>query len=206
MFIYFCYNIYGDNMGKLYFKYGAMGCGKTTELLQVVYNYQKNGYNVLLIKPEVDKKGEDTVVSRIGASKKVDLLIKPDDKISEMIDFEKTDAIVVDEAQFLNKNQVKELWIMSKIYDVPVIAYGLKVNFLGELFEGSKALIEKADKIDELATICSCSKKAKFNVRIVNGEYASSGDVVSIDGIDSEYEVMCPECYIKKVLKIDIKK
>ncbi len=189
-------------MGKLYFKYGAMSCGKTTQLLQVVYNYEKNGFNVLLVKPIVDKKGGDTVVSRIGASRKVDLLLGENDKLSDKVDIEKLDSIVVDEAQFLNKEQVKELWLISKLYDIPVITYGLKTNFLGELFSGSKALIEKADQIDELVTICSCSKKAKFNVRIVNGEYASSGDEVSIDGIDSEYEAMCPECYIDKVLKI----
>ena len=189
-------------MGKLYFKYGAMSCGKTAQLLQVVYNYEKNGFNVLLVKPAVDKKGEDTVVSRIGASRKVDLLLDKNDRLVDKIDVEKLDSIVVDEAQFLSKEQVKELWLISKLYDIPVITYGLKTNFLGELFPGSKALIEKADEIDELVTICSCSKKAKFNVRIVNGNYASSGEEISIDGIDSEYEAMCPECYIDKVLKI----
>jgi thymidine kinase len=189
-------------MGKLYFKYGAMSCGKTTQLLQVVYNYEKNGFNVLLVKPAVDKKGEDTVVSRIGASRKVDLLLDKNDKLVDKVDVEKLDSIVVDESQFLSKEQVKELWLISKLYDIPVITYGLKTNFLGELFPGSKALIEKADEIDELVTICSCSKKAKFNVRIVNGNYASSGEEISIDGIDSKYEAMCPECYIDKVLKI----
>lgn len=189
-------------MGKLYFKYGAMSCGKTTQLLQVVYNYEKNGFNVLLVKPAVDKKGDATVVSRIGASRKVDLLLDKNDKLVDKVDVEKLDSIVVDEAQFLSKEQVKELWLISKLYDIPVITYGLKTNFLGELFPGSKALVEKADEIDELVTICSCSKKAKFNVRIVNGNYASSGEEISIDGIDSEYEAMCPECYIDKVLKI----
>ena len=189
-------------MGKLYFKYGAMNCGKTTQLLQVVYNYEKNGFNVLLVKPAVDKKGDDTVVSRIGASRKVDLLLDKNDKLVDKVDVEKLDSIVVDESQFLSKEQVKELWLISKLYDIPVITYGLKTNFLGELFPGSKALIEKADEIDELVTICSCSKKAKFNVRIVNENYASSGEEISIDGIDSEYEAMCPECYIDKVLKI----
>lgn len=189
-------------MGKLYFKYGAMGCGKTTELLQVVYNYEKNGYNVVLLKPKVDKKGDDKVVSRLGASRKVDILIGENDKISDEIDLDNVDSIVVDESQFLNKEQVKELWLISKLYDVPVITYGLKTNFLGELFSGSKALIEKADEIKELVTICSCSKKAKFNVRIVNGSYVCDGEEISIDGIDSSYETMCPKCYIDKVLKI----
>lgn len=189
-------------MGKLYFKYGAMGCGKTTELLQVVYNYEKNGYKVILIKPKIDKKGDDKVVSRIGASRKVDVLIGENDKISDKVDLESVDSIVVDESQFLNKEQVKELWLISKLYDIPVITYGLKTNFLGELFQGSKALIEKADEIKELVTICQCSKKAKFNVRIVNNTYTCEGEEVSIDGIDSSYEAMCPECYISKVLKI----
>lgn len=202
MSIYFCYNCFGDNMGKLYFRYGAMSCGKTTQLLQVVYNYEKNGFNVLLVKPSVDKKGGDTVVSRIGVSREVDLLLSENEKLTEKVDVCNYDSIVVDEAQFLNKDQVKELWLISKLYDIPIITYGLKTNFLGELFPGSKALIEKADEISELVTICSCGKKAKFNTRIINGKYTLEGDEVSIDGIDSEYEAMCPNCYIDKVLKI----
>lgn len=89
-------------MGKLYFKYGAMGCGKTTELLQVVYNYEKNGYKVILLKPEVDKKGDDEVVSRIGASRKVNIILGKDEKVIDKVDLDNVSSIVVDEAQFLS--------------------------------------------------------------------------------------------------------
>ena len=192
-------------MAKLYFKYGSMACGKTTELLQTVYNYRKNGFKVLLVKPFVDKKGGTTVTSRLGVSKEVDVLLNNEELLSDKVQLESIDSIVVDEAQFMTERQIEELWIISKLYNIPVIAYGLKNNFQGKLFEGSKALLEKADSLDELVTICSCGKKARFNARKVDGSYTLLGQEVAIDGIDAVYESLCGECYIKKVLKIDDK-
>ena len=110
-------------------------------------------------------------------------------------------CILVDEVQFMPEHQIKELWMVSKLADIPVVCYGLKTNFKGELFEGSKAVLEVADELEELATICSCGKKAKFNARLVKGDYTWDGAEVAIDGIDASYEPLCGECYMKKVLK-----
>ena len=190
-------------MAKLYFKYGAMSCGKTTELLQVVHNYNRKGFNVILIKPAVDKKGDTKVVSRLGVEREVDYILDEDELLSDKVELENIDSIVVDEAQFMKEIQINELWMISKLYDIPVLAYGLKSNFQGHLFEGSKTLLEKADVREELVTICSCGKKARFNARKLGDEYTISGEEVAIDGIDATYEALCPECFIKKVLKIE---
>lgn len=190
-------------MAKMYFRYGAMECGKTTALLQVAYNYKKNGLNAIIVKPERDKKGENKVVSRIGIEREVDVLLKEDEKLMDIVNVENLDCIIVDEVELMQPIQVKELWIIAKLYDVPVICYGLKTTFKGELFTGSKPAIELADELEELPTICSCGKKAKFNARLINGEYVIDGPEVAIDGIDATYEPLCGECYIKKVLKLE---
>ena len=192
-------------MAKLYFKYGAMSCGKTTELLQVVHNYSKNNFNVILIKPEVDKKGDTKVVSRLGVEREVDYILDKDEFISDKVDLTAVDSIVVDEAQFMTEKQINELWLLTRLYEIPVLAYGLKNNFQGHLFEGSKALMEKADVIEELVTICSCGKKARFNARKFGDNYTLDGEEVAIDGIDATYEALCPDCYMKKVLKVSKK-
>lgn len=194
-------------MAKMYFRYGAMNCGKTAILLQVAHNYEEKGMKVILIKSSKDKKAGNKVSSRIGLERQVDLLLTPKETIKENIkngniSFENLRCILVDEAQFLTKEQVNELWIISKMCDIPVICYGLKTNFKGYLFEGSKALLEKSDKLEETSTICECGNKARFNARIENGKYISEGEEVAIDGIDAAYEPLCGKCYIEKVLKI----
>ena len=190
-------------MAKMYFRYGAMNCGKTTALLQVAHNYEEQGMKVMVLKSKVDKKGNDMIVSRLGLSRKVDLLLSLNDSVNGKIDLDNVDCILVDEVQFMTKEQIKELWIISKINNVPVICYGLKTNFKGELFDGSKAIIELADELEELSTICRCGNKARFNARIENGEYTLDGNIVAIDGIDSKYEPLCGKCYIEKVLKLN---
>lgn len=190
-------------MAKLYFRFGAMNCGKTTALLQVAHNYEEKGMNILLIKPKVDKKGENKVVSRLGIDRKVDVLVNGDEKLKDILKLDNISCILVDEVQFMNKEQIKELWIIAKTKDIPVICYGLKTNFKGELFEGSKPIIELADELEELITICKCGKRAKFNARIINGEYVKDGEEVAIDGIDATYEPLCGKCYIENVLGID---
>ncbi len=188
-------------MSKLYFRYGAMNCGKTTALLQVAYNYEEKGKNIIILKPSIDKKGDKNIVSRLGIERKVDYLILPDDSILKKVKLKNIDCILVDEVQFMSKDQIKELWIIAKIHNIPVICYGLKSNFKAELFEGSKHIIALADELEELYTICSCGKKARFNARIINGKYVTEGDVVAIDGIDATYEPLCGKCYIEKILK-----
>lgn len=188
-------------MSKLYFRFGAMNCGKTTALLQVAHNYEEKGKRVIVIKSSVDKKGNKNIVSRLGIEREVDLLLKPGEKIKNNIILDNIDCILVDEVQFMTKKQVRELWFISKLQNIPVICYGLRTNFKGELFEGSSAMLEVADELEELATICKCGKKAKFNARVENGKYVNDGEEVAIDGIDAKYEPLCGECYIKEVLK-----
>lgn len=189
-------------MAKMYFRFGAMNCGKTTALLQVAHNYEEKGMKVVVIKSSVDKKGNKNIVSRLGIEREVNLLIPPNERISTNIDFDNVNCILVDEVQFMSPSQIKELWIISKMKNIPVICYGLKTNFKGELFEGSKAVLEVADELEELSTICKCGNKARFNARVVNGEFVSVGEEVAIDGIDASYEPVCGKCYIQKVLKI----
>lgn len=191
-------------MAKLYFRYGAMNCGKTTVLLQVAHNYEEKGLKVIVIKPSVDKKGGENIVSRLGVERKVDILLKPEDSVKNFIKKGEVNCILVDESQFLQPSQVKELWMITKLYDIPVICYGLRTTFKGEFFIGSKPLMELADELEELITICECGKKAKFNVRKINGKIVSDGEDVAIDGFDDvTYESMCGKCYIKKVLGIN---
>ena len=190
-------------MAKLYFRFGAMNCGKTTALLQVAHNYEEKGMNILLIKPKIDKKGENKVVSRLGIGRKVDVLVDTDEKLKDLLKLDNISCILVDEVQFMTKEQIKELWIIAKTKDIPVICYGLKTNFKGELFEGSKPIIVLADELEELITICKCGKRAKFNARIINGECVNDGEEVAIDGIDATYEPLCGKCYIENVLGID---
>jgi len=190
-------------MSKLYFRYGAMNCGKSLALLQVAHNYEEKGMKVLVIKSSIDKKADDRVSTRLGIERKVDILINEKESILKHINFEKISCILVDEAQFLTPNQVKELWLITKLKNIPVICYGLKTTFQGTLFTGSKPLLELADIIEELITVCSCGQKAKFNARILKGKYVKEGNEVAIDGIDASYEPLCPNCYIEKVLGIN---
>ena len=160
---------------------------------------------VIVIKSSTDKKGNKNIVSRLGLEREVDILIDPKENILDNVDLTNINCILVDEVQFMPKHQVKELWMIAKLKNIPVICYGLKTDFKGELFEGTKAVLELADELEELATICKCGKKAKFNARVINGKYVHKGSVVAIDGIDAEYEPLCGKCYIEKVLKETIK-
>src|SRR5574344_445355 len=172
-------------MAKLYFRYGAMNCGKTISLLQVAYNYEQKKLQIYVMKPAIDTKGDDKLVSRIGATRKVNKLIGKDEdifKYGEILKNENCRCILVDEAQFLSNKQVEDLWKIVKIYDIPVICYGLRTDFQTHFFEGSHRLLELADDLEELVTICSCGKKAKFNARRIDDKYIDSGNQILIDG------------------------
>lgn len=190
-------------MSKLYFRYGAMNCGKTTSLLQVAHNYEERGMKVVLIKPSIDTKANDSVSSRIGVERKVDYLVSPEENLKGYLNLlvGNTSCVLVDEAQFLSESQVEELFVFSKLTNIPVICFGLRCDFRTNLFPGSKRLFELADEIEELYTICRCGRKARFNARIVNGEFTLDGDQVAIDG-DVEYESLCGKCYLTKVRKM----
>lgn len=187
----------------MYFRYGAMGSGKTAALLQVAYNYEQKGMKILLIKPEIDTKGEDSVISRIGLKRQVDIKIKTTDSIMSKMDPIKPHAIIVDEAQFLTKTQVDELYIMAKKYDIPVLCYGLRCDFKMEPFEGSARLLQIADDIEELKTICKCGAKATQNLRLVNNIPTFDGEQIIIDDHTKvEYDGVCGKCYLKLRRKI----
>ena len=192
-------------MAKLYFKYGTMESGKSTKIIQEAYNYDRNNKSIIVAKPIIDSKGNDKIVSRIGIQRKIDVYIESDNlkEIYEKINKD-TFCILIDEAQFLNKNQVFELFKITKLLEIHVMCYGLKSNFKGEFFEGSEALMIYADSLEEIVTICSCGKKARFNARKVNGDFVTDGEDVLIDGSNEnvEYVPLCGECYIKKVKKL----
>lgn len=195
-------------MAKLEFRYGAMNSGKSMMLLQVAHNYTENNRNILLLKSEVDTKGDDFLVSRIGPKRQVDIVLKIDEPILQKKYSKKiktTECILVDEAQFLTPSQIEELWYITKILDIPVICFGLKSDFQTNSFPGSKRLLELCDSMKELETICNCGKKARFNARKVNGKYVSTGEQNVIDGANEniEYVPLCGKCYIKYIKRID---
>lgn len=193
-------------MAKLHFNYATMNAGKSIDLIRTAYNYEENGFKVLVLKPKLDTKDGDYVSSRVGLRKKADFLIEG--SVIELLQGNLSDVfcILVDEAQFLTEEQVDELYIITKALDIPVITYGLKVNYKGEMFEGSKRLIELSEELSEIPTICSCGEIARMVGRKVNGEYTISGAEVVIDGSSDtvEYVPLCGRCYLEKVLKKDL--
>lgn len=190
-------------MSKLYFRYGAMNSGKSTNLMQVAYNYEESGMRVLLIKPSTDKKGGDKLVSRLGVERKVDLLIDDAQNIYDEVNKWQSekyniDCILVDEVQFFKANQIDELFKVAVCLDIPVICYGLRTDFKMEGFEGSTRLLLLAHSIEELKTICKCGKKAILNGRKINNKFVFEGQQVAIDNVDNvEYESLCGHCYFK---------
>ena len=193
-------------MAKLYFRYGAMNCGKTALLLQSVHNYEDRGMNVLVLKPRVDTKGGNKIVSRIGLEREVDHLVSSDEDLYFYLskNIEGISCIFVDEAQFLKREQVAQLLQIVVFYDIPIICYGLRTDFTATGFEGSTRLLEIAHSIEEMKTICSCGNKATFNARLINGRFTFSGEQVAIDGkANVTYESLCPKCYFKKMKKFN---
>ncbi|NBU33223.1 thymidine kinase [bacterium] len=188
-------------MAKLYFRYGAMNSGKSTAVLQVAYNYEERAMHVLLIKPAIDTKGNDQIVSRLGATRRVDILATPELDIFAVIaqhnkDVEKISCVIADEAQFFTAQQIDELLRVTTGLQIPVICYGIRTDFQTKLFSGSIRLFELAHTLEELKTICRCGKKALFNGRKINGSFVFTGSQVAIDGNENiEYESLCATCY-----------
>lgn len=178
-----------------------MNSGKTTSLIQVAHNYSERGMKTLIVKPSVDSKGENTIISRLDVSRKVDILASDTENLLARIqDLEEKkgpfSCVLVEEAQFLTKDQVDQLFKAAVIKDIPVVCYGLRTDFLLNGFEGSKALLLLAHSIEELKTVCKCGRKAVVNGRKINGEFVFHGNQVAIDGEDNvEYESLCAQCY-----------
>lgn len=198
-------------MAKLNFKYGTMNSGKSIDLMRTAYNYEENGFNTLVLKPMIDTKGIDMLDSRIGLKRKVDILIPKDSMVTPLV-LEKLNknlaCIFVDEVQFLSKNQIDELFILTKKLDIPIICYGLRTNFKMEGFDGAIRLLEIAEEIEEIKTLCSCGNIARYAGRKVDGNYTLEGYEVVIDGTDKniEYVPLCGNCYLQKVKKLTFKK
>jgi len=193
-------------MAKLYFRYGAMNSGKSTALLQAAYNYEERGQRVLLAKPMVDTKGDRMVVSRLGVSREVNLVMGPSTDVLNLVDTEvnrikreegtEVSCLLVDESQFLSPRQVDDLLILALRRNIPVLAYGIRTDFQTVAFPGSRRLLEVAHSLEELKTICRCGRKAMFNGRTVNGAFVFDGAQVAIDGDEVTYESLCGECYL----------
>ena len=192
-------------MAKLYFKYGAMKSGKTTDIIKTYYNYKEKGMNVLIMKPGDDKKAGSNIQSRSGAELNADYVVPSNIDVYQLITYHlidnNVDVIIVYEAQFLTPKQVDELSEVVDQFDIPVLCYGLRADAFSNMFPGSQRLFEISDKIEELKAICKCGKKATFNLRLnkINGELIPvfEGEQVSIDGIDAEYDSVCRPCYKK---------
>lgn len=189
-------------MAKLYFRYGAMNSGKSTILMQVAHNYEERGMKVLLMKPGIDTKGDNKVVSRVGIERTVDHIILEDENVFDYFEEKVSDevvCIIVDEVQFLKRKQIDELMQIVVNYNIPVICYGLRTDFMTNGFEGSTRLLEIAHSIEEIKTICRCGSKAIFNSRMIDGYPVFSGNQVEIDNNQKvTYESVCPKCYYKK--------
>ena len=188
-------------MAKLYFRYGAMGCGKTMQLLQVAFNYEERGHKVCVIKPKTDTKNGAKLLTRIGPERETDLCFTRDDDLFKEIKkkYKDVHCILVDEAQFLTPKQADELMDVTIELDIPVIAYGLRLNFRQDDggFEGATRLLQIAHDIEEIKTICECGRKATRNCRFLNDKLVTEGPDILIDDGKSkiEYRALCPACY-----------
>lgn len=190
-------------MAKLYFRYGAMGCGKTMQLLQVAFNYEERGHKVCVIKPSTDTKHGTKLYTRIGPERETDFCFDRRTNLYQKIakNYQNVACVLVDEAQFLTTKQVDQLMNVTIDFDIPVMAYGLRLNFRLEDggFEGATRLLQIAHEIEELKTICECGKKATYNARFLNGKLVTTGpDILIDDGKTKiEYRALCPACFKK---------
>ena len=189
-------------MAKLYFKYGAMGSSKTAQALITKYNYEENDMKVWLIKPSADTRdGEALLRSRIGLEAKVEVM-RPETDIAARFEEklgEHYNAVIVDECQFLTEKQIDELRSIVNDHGVPVMCFGLRTDFQTKLFPGSRRLMEVADTIQEIKTMCDCGAKATVNARIDGtGHIVTEGAQVVLGGNDS-YIAMCHKCYIRGI-------
>ena len=189
-------------MAKLYFKYGAMGSSKTAQALITKYNYEENGLSVWLLKPSADTRdGLHILRSRIGLEAEVEI-VSPQTDLLELFRRERQDkcnVIIVDECQFLTMQQIDQLRAIVDEHNIPVMCFGLRTDFQTKLFPGSLRLMEVADTIQEIKTICDCGAKATVNARIDSeGHIVTQGAQVVLGGNDS-YIAMCHKCYVRGI-------
>lgn len=187
-------------MAKLYFKYGAMGSSKSAQALITKFNYEEKEMSVWLIKPGTDTRdGADIIKSRIGLSQHAQIIHPEDDIIDAYHNAGNYDVIIADEAQFLTPVQIEGLRKLVDEEDLPVLCFGLRTDFLTHLFPGSMRLMELADSITEIKTICECGRKATVNARFDdNGKIITEGDQVVLGGND-RYTAMCHRCWKNRI-------
>lgn len=181
-------------MAKFYFYYSAMNAGKSTTLLQSSYNYNERGMNPLVLTPQLDNRsGEGKVASRIGLNAEATTFVQTDnllDQIKQLHEARPVHCVLVDEAQFLTKQQVRQLSDVVDELDIPVLAYGLRTDFQGNLFEGSQNLLAWADSLTEIKTICHCGRKATMVLRLgEDGKPLRDGAQVKIGGNETYMSV-----------------
>lgn len=184
-------------MATLYFRYGAMNSSKSANLLMVNYNYTSADKETIIFKPALDTRDGDFVKSRVLEEKVPAVMIEKTEygKMYSIVEREKPDAVLVDEVQFFNERQVKELADIVDDFDIPVLCYGLMADFTGHLFEGSKSLIENGARLEEVKTVCvHCERKAQYNMRLLDGEPTFHGEQVQVGGNES-YQSVCRKCY-----------
>ena len=187
-------------MAKLYFKYGAMGSSKSAQALITQFNYEELGMTVWLIKPSVDTRdGADIIRSRIGLERTAQIITPEQDIVEEYKRAGKCDVIISDEAQFFTPAQIDQLRTLVDEEDVPVLCFGLRTDFLTHFFPGAQRLMELADSITEIKTVCACGRKATVNARIDGrGHIVTEGSQILLGGNDS-YVAMCHKCWKEKI-------
>lgn len=187
-------------MAKLYFKYGAMGSSKSAQALITKFNYEEKGMTVWLIKPGTDTRdGADIIKSRIGLSQKAQIISPEQDIIEAYHEVGNYDVIIADEAQFLTPAQIEQLRKLVDAEDIPVLCFGLRTDFLTHFFPGAQRLMELADSITEIKTICECGRKATVNARFDDsGRIVTQGDQVVLGGND-RYTAMCHKCWTDRI-------
>lgn len=187
-------------MAKLYFKYGAMGSSKSAQALITQFNYEELGMSVWLIKPSVDTRdGADIIRSRIGLQRSAQVITPQQNIIEEYEAVGKHDVIIADEAQFFTPEQIDQLRNIVDEQNIPVLCFGLRTDFLTHFFPGARRLMELADSLTEIKTVCACGRKATVNARIdENGRVITHGDQVFLGGNDS-YIAMCHKCWKNKI-------
>ncbi len=194
-------------MAKLYFKYGAMGSSKTASALITKFNYEERGMHVWLIKPSLDDRdGVGVVRSRIGLEAEADIVFPETDLFVEYEARDEIHVIIADECQFFKAAQIDQLRRIVDEYDIPVLCFGLRTDFLTHMFPGSQRLFEVADSITEIKTICACGKKAIVNARIDGeGRVLTDGGQILIGGNDA-YIAMCHSCWKRAIKEQTMKK
>ena len=188
-------------MAKLYFKYGAMGSSKTAQALITKYNYEENDLKVWLIKPSADTRdGAQILRSRIGLEAEVEVIPPEADIYARFLGGKarRSDVIIVDECQFMTEKQIDQLRAIVDDHNIPVMCFGLRTDFQTHLFSGSRRLMEIADTIQEIKTICDCGAKATVNARVNDGYIVTEGAQVVLGGNDS-YIAMCHKCYVRGI-------